>query len=81
MALEPKLHMANTNPNLKSAPILTKNGSRKWIFLQFRLNKGKSEWPPAGHLSVGSGRYGCQSTSIMEAYHWSKGKPQLNFQS
>ena len=30
----------------------------------------------SGHLlaypSVRSGRYGCQSTSIMEAYHWSK---------
>ena len=56
-------------------------GFRKWVLGHIGLTKGKSEWPPAGHLSMGSGRYGCQSTSFMNAYHWSKGEPQLTFQS
>ena len=43
--------------------------------------KRKFEWPPAGHLSMRSGGYGCQSTSLMEVYHWSEGEAQFSSQS
>ena len=39
----------------------------------FRIFSLRKEWPPAGHLLLMLGQYGCRSSSISKVYYWSKG--------